>query len=122
MSQFNFPDGMLAIIRKNGRFSWQNFNSFDLRLSRININSICKNRINNHFKFKNFMERSSEKYKNRYPQAVLQLIIENVFGLGTRTGDYFFRLYKTSDHFLKFKLEIKKTKAKVYESYFFNLP
>ena len=57
------------------------------------------------------MERSADKFKTRYPSSD-PLIIGATLGLGTRTGDYFLRIYSPDDDSLKFELEIKKYKAK----------
>ena len=57
------------------------------------------------------MERSRDKFKTRYPNSD-PFKIATSLGLGTRTGDYFLRIYSPDDDSLKFELEIKKYKAK----------
>ena len=72
--------------------------------------------------FQDFGERYIQKYKARYTQALTEPVLTTGFGLGTRKGDYFLRTYKSGDNsFLKFELEIKKTKARSYHNYFLNL-
>ena len=113
--------GYLYEILKNGQFSWQSFDHFDLVLGRIDINYIRKKKIMDDLMFLDFAERSSHKYKKRYPQAIIEPVLKSGFGLGTRKGDYFLRIYRTEDNFLKFELEIKKGKAKHFQSYFLQL-
>lgn len=99
--------GYLYEILKNGQFSWQSFDHFDLVLGRIDINYIRKKKIMDDLVFLDFAQRSSHKYKKRYPQAIIEPVLKSGFGLGTRKGDYFLRIYRTEDNFLKFELEIK---------------
>lgn len=68
-----------------------------------------------------FGQRSSENYQKRYPQAITEPVLHTGFGLGTRKRDYFLRVYKSPDDFLKFELEIKKSRAKSYQTYLLNL-
>jgi hypothetical protein len=114
--------GYLYEILKNGQFSWQSFDHFDLILGRIDINYIRKKKLIDDLDFLDFAERSSQKYQKRYPQAITQPVLESGFAVGTRKGDYFLRVYRTKDNFLKFELEIKKAKAKAYQSYLLKLP
>ena len=106
---------------KNGQFSWQNFHQYDLTLSRLDINYTHKYRDINDEQFIEFGIRSAEKYKNRYPQATTEPVLNTGFGLGTRKGDYFLRIYRICDNSLRFELEIKKTRAKNYQTYLLNL-
>ena len=108
-------------ILKNGQFYWQNFDDFDLVPGRIDVNYIRKNKIRDKLAFRDFAQRSAEKYRKRYPQAITEPVLGSGFGLGTRKGDYFLRVYKTEDNYLKFELEIKKGKAKDYQSYLLKL-
>jgi hypothetical protein len=64
-----------------------------------------------------------KKYKARYPQALTEPLLTTGFGLGTRKGDYFLRVYRLpgDNSFLKFELEIKKSRAKSYHIYLLNL-
>lgn len=56
------------------------------------------------------------------PQAITKPLLTKGFGLGTRKGDCFLRIYKPDDNsFLKFELEIKKAKTRDYCNYFLNL-
>jgi hypothetical protein len=113
--------GYLYEILKNGQFSWQIFDHFDLVLGRIDINYIRKKKIMDDLVFLDFAERFSHKYKKRYPQAIIEPVLKSGFGLGSRKGDYFLRIYRTEDNFLKFELEIKKGKANHFQSYFLQL-
>lgn len=107
---------------KSGEFYWPDFDHFDLVLGRFDINYIRHQQGIPHYVFQDFAQRSFQKYKARYPQAIIEPMLTTGFGLGTRKGDYFLRIYKPDDNsFLKFELEIKKAKAKSYQNYFLNL-
>ena len=107
---------------KSGEFYWPDFDQFDLVLSRFDINYIRKKRIIHDLVFQDFAQGSFQKYQARYPQALLEPVLPEGFGMGTRKGDYFLRIYKPEDNsFLKFELEIKKAKAKSYHNYLLNL-
>ena len=111
-------------LLKSGKFYWPDFHHFDLQLSRFDINYIRQEHQQaiDDSVFQDFGERSIQKYKTRYPQALIEPLLNTGFGLGTRKGDYFLRIYKPDNNsFLKFELEIKKAKAKSYQSYFLNL-
>ena len=117
----NLNASYLYKILKNGNFSWQNFEGFDLVLGRFDINYVCKKKIIDSAVFRDFAERSSQKYKKRYPQAITEGVLKSGFAFGTRKGDYFLRVYWDEDKFLKFELEIKKGRAQNYHSYLLKL-
>jgi len=109
-------------LLKSGEFYWPDFDHFDLVLGRFDINYIREQRVIDDLVFQDFGERCVQKYKARYPQAIIEPLLTTGFGLGTRKGDYFLRIYKPDDNsFLKFELEIKKAKARNYHNYFLNL-
>ena len=109
-------------LLKSGEFYWPDFDHFDLVLGRFDINYIRQEQVINDLVFQDFGERCIQKYKARYPQALTEPVLSTGFGLGTRKGDYFLRIYKPDDNsFLKFELEIKKAKARNYHNYFLNL-
>ena len=109
-------------LLKSGEFHWSDFDHFDLVLGRFDINYIREKQVIDDLVFQDFGERCLQKYKARYPQAVTEPVLTTGFGLGTRKGDYFLRIYKPNDNsFLKFELEIKKAKARSYHNYFLNL-
>lgn len=109
-------------LLKSGKFYWPDFDHFDLVLGRFDINYIRQEQVIDDLVFQDFGERCIQKYKARYPQALTEPVLTTGFGLGTRKGDYFLRTYKPGDNsFLKFELEIKKTKARSYHNYFLNL-
>src|SRR6056300_1469594 len=66
-----------------------------------------------------FFKRSADKFKIRYPNSNPQ-IIGTTLGLGTRTGDFFLRVYTPENISLKFELEIKKYKAKQVTKFLIN--
>ena len=66
-----------------------------------------------------FFKRSADKFKSRYPNSNPQ-IIGTTLGLGTRTGDFFLRVYTPDNISLKFELEIKKYKAKQVTPFLIN--
>lgn len=108
-------------LLKDGKFYWPDFDHFDLVLGRFDINYIRHQQIDD-LVFQDFGEGSIRKYKARYPQALTEPLLPSGFGLGTRKGDYFLRIYKPDDNsFGKFELEIKKAKARSYNNYFLNL-
>ena len=93
-------------ILKTLQFDWNVFNLKDLKLSRFDISYILFDRLSNHSNLLDFYKRSANKFKTRYPNSETQ-IIGTTLGLGTRTGDYFLRVYVTEgDNDLKFELEI----------------
>lgn len=49
-------------ILKNGQFSWQNFENFDLVLSKFDINPIRKQKLMEESVFRDFAKHSSQKY------------------------------------------------------------
>ena len=109
-------------LLKSGEFYWTDFDQFDLVLGRFDINYIREQQIIDDSVFQDFGEGSVQKYKARYPQAIIEPLLPTGFGLGTRKGDYFLRIYKPDNNsFLKFELEIKKNKARNYHNYFLNL-
>lgn len=109
-------------LLKSGEFYWPDFDHFDLVLGRFDINYIREQQVIDDLVFQDFGERCLQKYKARYPQAIAEPLLTTGFGMGTRKGDYFLRIYKPDDNsFLKFELEIKKTKARNYHNYFLNL-
>lgn len=109
-------------LLKSGEFYWPDFDHFDLVLGRFDINYIREQQVIDDLVFQDFGERCVQKYKARYPQAITEPLLTTGFGLGTRKGDYFLRIYKPNDNsFLKFELEIKKAKARNYHNYFLNL-
>jgi len=66
-----------------------------------------------------FFKRSADKFKSRYPNLNPQ-IIGTTLGLGTRTGDFFPRMYRPDNISLKLELEIKKYKAKQVRPFLIN--
>ena len=98
-------------ILKTQEFNWEIFNLNDLSLGRIDISYIRSNQRIEKSNLLLFLQRSGDKFKTRYPNSD-PLIIGTTLGLGTRTGDYFLRVYSPDDGSLKFELEIKKYKAK----------
>jgi hypothetical protein len=110
-------------LLKSGNFYWSDFDHFDLVLARFDINYIRQEQeqVIDDSAFQDFGERSMKKYKARYPQALTEPLLTTGFGLGTRKGDYFLRVYRLPNNFLKFELEIKKSRAKSYHIYLLNL-
>lgn len=98
-------------ILKSQKFNWQIFNLNDLTLGRLDINYIMSNQIIDESNLLSFFKKSAGKFKSRYPNSNPQ-IIGTTLGLGTRTGDFFLRVYPPDNISLKFELEIKKYKAK----------
>ena len=98
-------------LLKTQEFNWQIFNFNDLSLGRIDISYIRSNQRIQKSDLLLFLQRSADKFKTRYPTSD-PIIIDTTLGLGTRTGDYFLRIYSPDDDSLKFELEIKKYKAK----------
>ena len=98
-------------ILKTQEFNWQIFNLNDLSLGRIDISYIRSNQRIQKSNSLLFLQRSADKFKTRYPSSD-PLILGTTLGLGTRTGDYFLRVYSPDNDYLKFELEIKKYKAK----------
>jgi len=98
-------------ILKNQEFNWQIFNLNSLTLGRLDVNYVMSNQIIDESKILSFFNRSADKFKGRYPNSNPQ-IIGTTLGLGTRTGDYFLRVYLPDNTSLKFELEIKKYKIK----------
>ena len=104
-------------LLESGKFYWPDFDHFDLVLGRFDINYIRPEQVINDLVFQDFGERCIQKYKARYSQALTEPVLSTGFGLGTRKGDYFLRIYKPDDNsFLKFELEIKKAKARSYHN------
>ena len=96
---------------KTQEFNWEIFDLNDLSLGRFDISYIRSNQRIHKSDLLLFYQRSADKFKKRYPNTIPQ-IIETTLGLGTRTGDYFLRVYSPDDYSLKFELEIKKYKTK----------
>jgi hypothetical protein len=110
----------LYSILKATKLDWNVFNLKDLKLSRFDINYIRFDRLTNQSNLLDFYERSVNKFKTRYPNSEAE-IIRTTLGLGTRTGDYFLRVYVIEgDNDLKFELEIKKYKSKSFLKYLIN--
>lgn len=105
-------------ILKSQKFNWQIFNLNDLTLGRLDINYIMLNQRIDESNLLSFFKRSADKFKSRYPNSNPQ-IIGTTLGLGTRTGDFFLRVY-TQNISLKFELEIKKYKAKQVTPFLIN--
>lgn len=107
-------------ILKNQEFNWKIFNLNYLTLGRLDINYVLYDQIIDELKLLSFYKRSAYKFKGRYPNSNPQ-IIRKTLALGTRTGDYFLRIYASDDNtFLKFELEIKKYKAKNLTQFLIN--
>lgn len=106
-------------ILKNQEFNWQIFNLNYLTLGRLDINYVMSNQIIDESKLLSFIRRSADKFKSRYSNANSQ-IIGRTLALGTRTGDYFLRVYSPDNISLKFELEIKKYKAKQLTQFLIN--
>lgn len=106
-------------ILKSQKFNWQIFNLNDLTLSRLDINYIMLNQRIDKSNLLSFFERSADKFKIRYPNSNPQ-IIGTTLRLGTRTGDFFLRVYTPENISLKFELEIKKYKAKQVTKFLIN--
>ena len=98
-------------ILKTQKFNWEIFDLNDLSLGRFDISYIRSNQRIQKSDLLLFYQRSADKFKKRYPNTIPQ-IIDITLGLGTRTGDFFLRVYSPDDYSLKFELEIKKYKAK----------
>lgn len=98
-------------ILKSQKFNWQIFNLNYLTLGQLDIYYIMLNNRIDESNLLSFFKISADKFKNRYPNSNPQ-IIRATSGLGTRTGDFFLRVYTPDNIFLKFELEIKKYKAK----------
>ena len=106
-------------ILKSQKFNWQIFNLNDLTLGRLDINYIMLNQRIDESNLLSFFKRSADKFKSRYPNSNPQ-IIGTTLGLGTRTGDFFLRVYTPENISLKFELEIKKYKAKQVTPFLIN--
>lgn len=106
-------------ILKSQKFNWQIFNLNNLTLGRLDINYIMLNQRIDKSNLLSFFKRSADKFKTRYPNSNPQ-IIGTTLGLGTRTGDFFLRLYTPDNISLKFELEIKKYKAKQVTKFLIN--
>jgi len=106
-------------ILKSQKFNWQFFNFNDLTLGRLDINYIMLNQRIDESNLLSFFKRSADKFKSRYPNSNPQ-IIGTTLGLGTRTGDFFLRVYTPDNISLKFELEIKKYKAKQVTPFLIN--
>jgi hypothetical protein len=98
-------------ILKTQEFNWGIFDLNDLSLGRFDISYIRSNQRIQKSNLLFFYQRSADKFKKRYPNSI-PVIIDTTLGLGTRTSDYFLRVYSSDDYSLKFELEIKKYKAK----------
>lgn len=109
----------LYAILKSQKFNWQIFNLNDLTLGRLDINYIVLNQRIDELNLLSFFKRSANKFKSRYPNSNPQ-IIGTTLGLGTRTGDFFLRVYTPDNISLKFELEIKKYKAKQVTPFLIN--
>ena len=106
-------------ILKSQKFNWQIFNLNYLTLGRLDINYIMLNERIDESNLLSFFKRSADKFKSRYPNSNPQ-IIGTTLGLGTRTGDFFLRVYTPDNISLKFELEIKKYKAKQVTPFLIN--
>lgn len=106
-------------ILKSQKFNWQIFNLNDLTIGRLDINYIMLNQRIDKSNLLSFFKRSADKFKIRYPNSNPQ-IIGTTLGLGTRTGDFFLRVYTPNNISLKFELEIKKYKAKQVTKFLIN--
>ena len=98
-------------ILKVQKFNWEIFDLNQLSLGRFDINYVRSNQKINESNLLLFYSESIDKFKKRYPNATA-LTINNTLSLGTRTGDYFLRVYSPDPYSLKFELEIKKYKVK----------
>lgn len=98
-------------ILKTQKFNWEIFDLNDLSLGRFDISYIRSNLRIQKSDLLLFYQRSADKFKKRYPNSIPR-VIDTILGLGTRTGDYFLRVYSPDDYSLKFELEIKKYKTK----------
>jgi hypothetical protein len=98
-------------ILKNQKFNWEIFDLNNLHLGRIDISYIRSNKIIEESNLLLFFRKSEEKFKMRYPKSSPQ-VIGTTLALGTRTGDFFLRVYSPNNYSLKFELEIKKYKSK----------
>ena len=100
-------------ILKIQEFNWQIFNLNYLTIGRLDISYIRSNKRIEKSNLLLFLERSRDKFETRYPSSD-PLIIGTTLGLGTRTGNYFLRIYSSAsdNDSLKFELEIKKYKEK----------
>ena len=111
-------------LLKSGEFYWSDFDDFNLVLARFDINFIREQQVIDDLVFHDFARRSIKKYNARYPQAEIDppLTTSPGFGLGTRSGDYFLRIYKRNENSsLEFELEIKKLRARNYHHYLLDL-
>jgi len=79
-------------ILKTQEFNWEIFDLNDLHLGRIDISYTRSNQRIEKLNLLLFFQRSRDKFKMRYPKSV-PLTIGTTLGLGTRTGDYFLRVY-----------------------------
>ena len=98
-------------LLKTQEFNWKIFNLNNLSLGRFDISYIRSNQRIQKSDLLLFYQRSADKFKKRYPNTIPR-VIDTTLGLGTRTGDYFLRVYSPDDYSLKFELEIKKYKTK----------
>lgn len=67
--------------------------------------------------FLDFGYSTSQKYKKRYPQAITEPVLKSESSVEIRKANYFLRVSRDLDNFFKFELEIKKGKAKHFQSY-----
>lgn len=100
----------------------------DLKLSRIDINYTDRKYLEEKIitlNLINFFERSIQKYKQRYPSVLAWIeshkTEQPTMCLTSRTGNNFLRIYKNKFGLLRFKLEIKKAKARNYTKLFTQL-
>lgn len=98
-------------ILKTQEFNWKIFDLNDLSLGRFDISYIRSNQRIQKSNLLLFYQISADKFKKRYPNSI-PVVIDTTLGLGTRTGDYFLRVYSPDEYSLKFELEIKKYRAK----------
>jgi hypothetical protein len=98
-------------ILKFKKFNWQIFDLKNLSLARFDICYIRSNQKIKKDELLSFYERSAKKFQDRYTSSI-PLTIETSLALGTRTGDFYLRIYQVTNTSLKFELEVKKYRSK----------
>ena len=106
-------------ILKTQQFNWEIFDLNDLSLGRFDISYIRSNHRIHKSSLQSFYQRSRDKFKKRYSNSN-PVLFGTTLALGTRTGDYYLRVYSPDDYSLKFELEIKKYKAKQMTPFLIN--
>ncbi len=119
----NNAEQIYSFIKK-GKLDWDILNLYKISLSRLDINYISENKLNNkndHVEI--FMQKSCERARSKNMKATWTRESNGkslIMKIGSRTSPNYYRVYQKEIGVLKFELELKHEVLKPFQQLLFS--